>query len=54
MTGVLVGLGILAKYTMVLWIPSAALFLLASPAYRGLLLRPGFWVLVGTAALWVG
>jgi hypothetical protein len=49
--GFLVGLGILAKYTMVLWVPSLGLFLLATPAYRPLLWRRGFWVMVGTAAL---
>ncbi|MBV9123428.1 MAG: glycosyltransferase family 39 protein [Planctomycetes bacterium] len=43
--GLVVGLGILAKYTMVLWVPSAALFLLTSPSQRRLLWRPGFWVL---------
>src|SRR5205807_4959163 len=32
--GLLVGLGILAKYTMVLWLPSFTLFLLATPTYR--------------------
>jgi 4-amino-4-deoxy-L-arabinose transferase-like glycosyltransferase len=50
-TGLLVGLGILAKYTAVLWIPSAGLFLLATPGFRRQLLRPGFWVMTATAAL---
>lgn len=49
--GLLVGLGILAKYTMVLWVPSLGLFLLTSGEHRRLLLRPGFWVLAATAAL---
>jgi hypothetical protein len=49
--GLAVGLGILAKYTMVVWLPSLALFLLATPAYRPLLGRPGVWVLVAVAAL---
>src|SRR5262245_7566589 len=44
--GLLVGVGILAKYTMVLFVPSLALFLLATPAYRYLLRRPGFWIMV--------
>jgi hypothetical protein len=48
-SGFLVGLGILAKYTMVLWIPSLALFFLFSPEHRRLLIRPGFWILVATA-----
>lgn len=49
--GLLVGLGILAKYTMVLWIPSLGLFLLTNPEQRRLLLRPGFWVMVTIALL---
>jgi 4-amino-4-deoxy-L-arabinose transferase-like glycosyltransferase len=49
-TGLVVGLGILAKYTMVLWVPSLGLFLLTSPEHRRLLLRPGFWVMVAVAA----
>jgi 4-amino-4-deoxy-L-arabinose transferase-like glycosyltransferase len=49
--GVLVGLGILAKYTMVLWLPFAGLFLLTSPDYRRLLVSPGFCVMTATAAL---
>jgi hypothetical protein len=47
--GLFVGLGILAKYTMVLWLVSVGLFLLATPGYRGLLLRRGFWVMAGLA-----
>ncbi|MCC6417106.1 MAG: glycosyltransferase family 39 protein [Gemmataceae bacterium] len=49
--GLVVGLGILAKYTMVLWLPSLALFLLTSPDHRRLLLRPGPWVAGGVAAV---
>lgn len=49
--GILVGLGILAKYTMVVWLPSAGLFLLFDRERRQLLLRPGFWVMTGCAAL---
>jgi hypothetical protein len=49
--GWVVGMGILAKYTMVLWIPSAGLFLLTSPSLRRLLFRPGFWVMTGVAAI---
>jgi hypothetical protein len=48
--GLVVGIGILAKYTMVLWLPSLGLFLLTSPAHRRLLARPGVWVLGTTAA----
>jgi 4-amino-4-deoxy-L-arabinose transferase-like glycosyltransferase len=49
-TGLLVGLGILAKYTMVLWLPSAALFLLTSRQFRFLLCQPGFWIMVMISA----
>ncbi len=48
--GLVVGLGILAKYTMVLFLPSVGLFLLTSAAYRRLLLRPGFWGMTAVAA----
>ncbi len=47
--GLVLGVGILAKYTMVLWLPSAALFLLMTPAYRPLLFRAGFWIMTGIA-----
>ena len=49
--GAAVGLGILAKYTMALWLPSAGLFLLCDPERRRLLARPGFWVMSATAGL---
>jgi hypothetical protein len=49
--GLVLGLGILAKYTMLLWVPSLGLFLLLTPGYRRLLVRPGFWVLAGVGAL---
>jgi 4-amino-4-deoxy-L-arabinose transferase-like glycosyltransferase len=48
--GLVAGLGILAKYTMVLWVPSLGLFLLTSPGWRRLLFRPGFWVMTAMAA----
>ncbi len=51
LAGLVVGVGILAKYTMVLFVPSLGLFLLATPEYRRLLLRPGFWVLAVVGAL---
>jgi hypothetical protein len=50
MTGLVVGLGILAKYTMVLWIPSLVLFLLVSAGRRRVVLRRGFWIMTVTAA----
>ena len=34
LTGLLIGLGILAKYTMIVWLPSLGLFLLTSPEHR--------------------
>lgn len=51
LAGVVVGLGILAKYTMVLFLPSVGLFLLTSPRHRGQLRRPGFWVMAAVAGL---
>ena len=45
------GIGILAKYTMILWIPSAGLFLLTTPSLRRLLFRPGFWIMTAMAAV---
>jgi Dolichyl-phosphate-mannose-protein mannosyltransferase len=48
--GLMIGLGILAKYTMVLWIPCAGLFLVYSRDHRWLLRRPGFWTACAIAA----
>jgi hypothetical protein len=50
-TGLLVAIGILAKYTMGLWLFSAGLFLLFTPTYRSVLFSAGFWVMVAVAAL---
>ncbi|OAI39828.1 hypothetical protein AYO40_05400 [Planctomycetaceae bacterium SCGC AG-212-D15] len=47
--GLLVGLGILAKYTMVVWLPSLGLFLLFDRERRQLLLQTGFWVMIAVA-----
>jgi hypothetical protein len=47
--GLTIGVGILAKYTMVLWLPSVALFLLFSPEHRRLLWSKGFWIMCGIA-----
>lgn len=49
--GLVVGLGILAKYTMLLWAASFLLFLIAVPSYRRLMLHPGFWCFALLAAL---
>jgi 4-amino-4-deoxy-L-arabinose transferase-like glycosyltransferase len=62
--GVIVGVGILAKYTMALWLPSVGLFLLISPSTgrarllpsqaarrgRSLALPSGFWLACVIAA----
>jgi hypothetical protein len=50
LAGLLVGCGILAKYTMVLWLPSLALFLLISREHRAQILRPGPWLACLVAA----
>jgi hypothetical protein len=50
-TGLVVGLGILAKYTMVLWFPSLGLFLLTSREHRHMLGQRGFWTMTAVAAL---
>jgi Dolichyl-phosphate-mannose-protein mannosyltransferase len=49
--GLLVGIGVLAKYTMVLFVPFLGLFLLATPAYRHLLRQRGFWIMASVSAL---
>jgi 4-amino-4-deoxy-L-arabinose transferase-like glycosyltransferase len=50
LTGLMIGLGILAKYTMVLWLFSAVLFLLTDSRRRRMLFQPGFWVMTSIAA----
>jgi 4-amino-4-deoxy-L-arabinose transferase-like glycosyltransferase len=42
--GAMIGLGILAKYTMLLWPASAVLFCLFTPAYRKTFKEPGIWI----------
>jgi 4-amino-4-deoxy-L-arabinose transferase-like glycosyltransferase len=49
LAGLCVGLGLLAKPTMVLWYPSLALFLLLVPQYRRLTLSRGFWIMTAVA-----
>jgi 4-amino-4-deoxy-L-arabinose transferase-like glycosyltransferase len=49
--GLAIALGLLAKFTMGLFVPLLALFLVTSPPHRPLLRRPGFWALTATAAL---
>jgi 4-amino-4-deoxy-L-arabinose transferase-like glycosyltransferase len=49
--GLILGLGILAKYTMVLFVPAVGLFLLTTPGFRRQLFQRGFWImcLIGAA-----
>jgi len=49
--GVVVLLGVLAKYNMVLFVPSVGLFLLTDRERRVQLVRPGFWVMTFLGAL---
>ena len=49
--GLLVALGILAKYTMALWLFSAGLFLLFTPTHRRLLAGSSFWIMAVVAGL---
>lgn len=51
LAGLAVGIGILAKYTMVLWLPSLGLFLLTSPEHRRQVLGRGFWLMALAAFL---
>lgn len=49
--GVVVGVGFLAKYAMLLWLPSMLLALALDRAARAALRRPGPWVAVAVAML---
>jgi 4-amino-4-deoxy-L-arabinose transferase-like glycosyltransferase len=49
--GVLIALGILAKYTMVLIFPAVGLALLVEPSYRRILRRPGPYLATGIGVL---
>jgi 4-amino-4-deoxy-L-arabinose transferase-like glycosyltransferase len=51
LAGLMVGLGVLAKYTMILWLPSLVLFLLSTREQRRLLWGPGFWSLIAITGL---
>ena len=48
--GVVLGLGMLAKYTTIVFVPSAALFLWTTPGYRRLLWSRGFFRMCAVAA----
>ncbi|MSU76649.1 MAG: glycosyltransferase family 39 protein [Gemmataceae bacterium] len=50
-TGLCVALGLLAKPTMVLWLPAFALLLMTTPSLRSRLREPGVWVMLGIALL---
>jgi 4-amino-4-deoxy-L-arabinose transferase-like glycosyltransferase len=47
--GIVLGLGMLAKYTMIVWLPSVGLFLLTTPAYRPLMRGRGLWCAIAVA-----
>lgn len=49
--GLCVLVGVLAKHTMVLWVPMLGLFLLTTPAKRHLLWSAWFWTMTGIGAL---
>ena len=49
--GLVIGVGILAKYTMVLFVPLLACFLVQSLGWKAALRHAGFWVLSVVAAL---
>jgi hypothetical protein len=49
--GLVVGLGILAKYTMLIWGASFVLYLLTHAARRAALLRPGIWLAAAVTAV---
>jgi 4-amino-4-deoxy-L-arabinose transferase-like glycosyltransferase len=49
--GLCVLVGVLAKHTMVLWIPCLGLFLLTTPAFRQLLWCGRFWLMTVIGAL---
>ncbi|HZZ81833.1 MAG TPA: glycosyltransferase family 39 protein [Gemmataceae bacterium] len=49
--GLCVMLGMLAKHTMLLFVPSLALFLATTPTARTMLWRRGFWIMTALAAI---
>lgn len=51
LTGAFIALGILAKYTMALWLFSFGLFLLFTPTHRQILFSRGFWIMTAVASL---
>lgn len=53
LTGLLVGLGLLSKYTAAIELLSFAAFCLWHRPSRGHFRRPGFWIMTGTALLFL-
>lgn len=51
MLGATLAIGILAKYTMLVWIPSAVMFMVATPGYRHHLRQRGLWIALSIAGL---
>lgn len=51
LTGLIVAVGILAKYTMAIWWGSFVLFLLVNPRRRSLLISADFWLMTFVATL---
>jgi 4-amino-4-deoxy-L-arabinose transferase-like glycosyltransferase len=51
LTGLCIGLGLLSKYTNAMQLPSVALLLATHRRFRGELLRPGFWSVLGIVAI---
>lgn len=49
--GLITALGVMAKYTMLLFPACVGLYLLMTPAMRGSLIRPGFWAFCVVSAL---
>ncbi|MEZ6139978.1 MAG: glycosyltransferase family 39 protein [Zavarzinella sp.] len=49
--GIFLCLGILAKYTMFLWLVSFGIFLILTPQYRGILFSRKLWLLVAIGGL---
>lgn len=51
LAGIAAGLGMQSKYTMLLFLPSAMLYLALTPKYRPALGKMGFWLAAGIALL---
>ena len=49
--GLMIAVGFLAKYTMILFVPSLVLFLVFTPRWRPVLASRGFWIMIFVASL---